>query len=161
LAQDFASFAVSTVGQLALEPNGFVSQEIESRQVRLPADVPAEYAQFTHGARRLSLNFRFAEGVFDLDNKAKRDVQRLSAFLAKPENRRRKVMLFGFADSHEIMPIRSLLLSVDRADTVAEVLIRHGLRPYRVRGYGSDVEVASNESDAGRYRNRRVEVWIE
>jgi len=161
MAQDFASFVVSTVGQLALEPNGFISQEIESRIVALPANVPEEYAQFTHGARRLSINFRFDKGMVELDNKAKRDVKRLAAFLAKPENAHRKLMLFGFADSHESLPIKSLVLSVERADAVAEMLMMNDLKPYRVRGYGSSLEVASNESEAGRHRNRRVEVWIQ
>jgi len=161
VAQEFARFAVSTVGQLALEPNGFISQEIEARHLPPPADAPQEYAQFVRNAHRLSLNFRFEKGVFDLDNKAKRDMQRLAAYFAKPENLHRKLLLFGFADSHESIPMRSLVLSVDRADTVADMLIRNGLRPYRVRGYGSAVEVASNNSDSGRHRNRRVEVWVQ
>ncbi len=161
LAQDFARFAVSAAGQLTLAPLGFISQEIEARPVAHADEVPQEYKQFTDGAQRLSLNFRFEQGVYELDNKAKRDMARLAAYLAKPENARRKLLLFGFADSHERLPIRSLVLSVDRADAVAELLLMNGLKPYRVRGYGASVAVASNESDAGRHRNRRVEVWLQ
>ncbi|HEY0720929.1 MAG TPA: phosphate ABC transporter substrate-binding/OmpA family protein [Gammaproteobacteria bacterium] len=161
LAQDFASFAVSIEGQRALEPHGFVSQEIEARPVAHESEVPQEYARFTHGAQRLSLNFRFEPGVYELDNKAKRDLMRLAAYLARPENARRKLLLFGFADSHELLPIRSLVLSVDRADAVAEWLLMQGVEPYHVRGYGDAVAVASNDSDSGRHRNRRVEVWLQ
>jgi phosphate transport system substrate-binding protein len=161
LAQDFARFAVTAEGQSTLAPLGFVSQEIEARAVAHGGDVPAEYAGFTQGARRLSLNFRFDQGVFELDNKAKRDMGRLTAWLARPENARRKLLLFGFSDPHEALPIKSIVLSVDRADAVAELLIMNGLRPYRVRGYGASVTVASNESENGRHRNRRVEVWVQ
>ncbi|HEY0634291.1 MAG TPA: phosphate ABC transporter substrate-binding/OmpA family protein [Gammaproteobacteria bacterium] len=161
LAQDFARFAVSAAGQQALAPLGFISQEIEARQVAHGSEVPQEYAQFTYGAQRLSLNFRFDQGVFELDNKAKRDLERLTAYLTRPENARRKLLLFGFADPHERLPIKSLVLSVDRADAVAELLLMNGLKPYRVRGYGASVAVASNESELGRHRNRRVEVWLQ
>lgn len=161
MAHDFAQFAVSTEGQLALAPLGFISQEIEARDVAHSNGVPEEYAHFTSGARRLSLNFRFDQGVFELDNKAKRDMARLTAWLARPENAKRKLLLFGFADPHESLPIKSIVLSVDRADAVAELLIMNGLRPFRVRGYGSSVAVASNESASGRHRNRRVEVWVQ
>lgn len=161
VAQDFARFAVSASGQAALPPLGFISQEIEARAVAHGGEVPEEYARFTSGARRLSLNFRFDQGVFELDNKAKRDMDRLVAFLDRPENAARKLLLFGFADPHEALPIKSLALSVDRADAVAEILIMNGVSPLRVRGYGDAVAVASNASDSGRKRNRRVEVWVQ
>lgn len=161
LAQAFARFAVSHEGQQTLAEAGFISQEIDSRSVAHGSEAPAEYAQLTGGARRLSLNFRFDNGSARLDNKAKRDVARLAAYFARPENARRKLLLFGFADSHESLPIRSLVLSVSRADAVADLLIDGKLKPYRVRGYGNSVAVASNDSASGRYRNRRVEVWVQ
>jgi outer membrane protein OmpA-like peptidoglycan-associated protein len=45
---------------------------------------------------------------------------------------------------------------------VASVLISGGVIRQRVfvRGYGEDRPVASNASDDGRARNRRVEVYI-
>jgi outer membrane protein OmpA-like peptidoglycan-associated protein len=58
------------------------------------------------------------------------------------------------------MPIVSLQLSTERADNVADLLSRQGLHPTKVRGYGNAVPVASNENEAGRAKNRRVEVWV-
>jgi phosphate transport system substrate-binding protein len=70
-------------------------------------------------------------------------------------------MLFGFADSSESLPIKALQLSVSRADRVADLLANEGMSAMRVRGYGSAVPVASNATEAGRHKNRRVEVWVQ
>ncbi|HPE35754.1 MAG TPA: OmpA family protein [Spirochaetales bacterium] len=56
-----------------------------------------------------------------------------------------------------------LQLSVERAKTVAELLIALGARTpeeVTVAGYGADRPVASNTTEAGRSRNRRVEITI-
>jgi outer membrane protein OmpA-like peptidoglycan-associated protein len=53
-------------------------------------------------------------------------------------------------------------LSVRRADAAAEFLISQGVRRTRVGtgGLGEEEPVASNETEAGRQQNRRVEVAI-
>lgn len=54
-------------------------------------------------------------------------------------------------------------LSEQRARSVADALIARGVSESRVRtrGFGEDRPIASNSSDEGRRRNRRVEVVIE
>ena len=126
----------------------------------LDKSAPEEYRKLTAAAKRLSLNFRFLPGTTKLDNKAQRDVQRLKEFMGMSDNNKKELMMFGFADSNESMPIVSLQLSTDRADAVADLLVHEGLRPGKVRGYGNAVPVASNETEAGRAKNRRVEVWV-
>lgn len=112
------------------------------------------------GSQRLSLNFRFNKGKTSLDNKALRDVQRLVDFMQRPENKQRKVMLFGFAESSESLPVFSLDLSTYRVDWVSHLLIQNGIDPVRVRAYGDAIPVTSNEDPGGRHKNRRVEVWL-
>ncbi len=53
-------------------------------------------------------------------------------------------------------------LSVDRADAAAEYLISQGVRRSRVGtgGLGEEEPVAPNDTEAGRSRNRRVEIAI-
>lgn len=53
-------------------------------------------------------------------------------------------------------------LSEERAESVSHFLARQGVRSSRfsVIGYGEGQPVASNESEAGRQKNRRVEVAI-
>lgn len=54
----------------------------------------------------------------------------------------------------------NLALSQRRAETVRAYLISQGLSPDRLvaRGYGKTLPVADNDTDAGRARNRRVEL---
>ena len=54
-------------------------------------------------------------------------------------------------------------LSEDRARAVADQLVRDGIdhRAIATRGFGESRPIASNKSESGRQRNRRVEVVIE
>ena len=53
-------------------------------------------------------------------------------------------------------------LSLNRAKAVADYLIQKGIDPVRlsVKGYGAALPVASNDTDAGRQTNRRIEFRI-
>ena len=139
--------------------SGFVSQEIISGSLSAAVEHP-EYNSLISGAERLSLNFRFHQGSALLDNKARYDIKRLTAYMAKQDNRKRELILIGFSDSNEAIPMQSLGLSVQRADSIADVLLGLGVAPRKVRGYGPAVTVASNENSRGREKNRRVEVWL-
>jgi phosphate transport system substrate-binding protein len=158
LAKAFVEFAVSDAGQKVVERIGFVSQMVMAGD-DIHDHGPEDYIALTSGAKRLSLNFRFVPGTPTLDIKAQQDLERLKQYLSE-RGERKELMLFGFSDSNEAMPIVSLQLSTDRADVVADLLVKQGVRPGKVRGFGSELPVASNENDIGRNRNRRVEVWV-
>lgn len=53
-------------------------------------------------------------------------------------------------------------LSERRAQAVANYLIQRGVNPARIatRGYGESSPIASNETEAGRQQNRRVEIKV-
>lgn len=160
-ARQFANYAVSAAGQQVVSKVGFISQNLMEVKYALPSHVPDEYRDLAKDAKRLSVNFRFVEGSITLDSKAMRDVKRLATFLKQQQNRGRRLMLFGFSDSHESLPMYSLVLSMDRADSVADALEKYNIGVQRSRGYGSDLPVASNDNQSGRFKNRRVEVWVE
>lgn len=159
-AREFAEFTASSAGQAVVGQLGFVSQQIVAGDPEVGADAPAEYLDLTREAKRLSLNFRFRAGSIDPDNKALADIPRLVEYMKREENRGRELMLYGFADRHERIPLHSLELSIQRADRVADLLIENGLSATRVRGFGSAVPVASDDTPEGRFKNRRVEVWV-
>lgn len=74
----------------------------------------------------------------------------------------RKISVEGHTDAVGTVEYNQRL-SEDRARTVANGLITSGLPRRRVttRGYGESQPIASNRTDSGRARNRRVEVIIE
>lgn len=160
LAVDFIEFAVAEAGQRVVEEVGYVSQNLIALEAPRRADAGHDYLELTKGALRLPLNFRFGSGATLLDSKAMRDLDRLAAFMRAQSHRGWQLVLIGFADAAETFPFLAEALSTDRADHVAEMLIRRGVSPHRVRGLGGVAPVASNDDEAGRERNRRVEVWV-
>lgn len=160
LAENFIAFTVSEQGQQVVERAGFVSQDVRAYDSQPPETASPAYVDNTHDAQRLSLNFRFGSGSAYLDGKALRDVGRLVEYMGRPENGGMQLRLLGFADTVESIPLQALKTSSDRADTIAEALARKGVPVYRVRGFGGSAPVASDATAHGRYRNRRVEVWV-
>ena len=74
-----------------------------------------------------------------------------------------RVRIVGFTDSVG-EDSSNLELSVRRAEAVRDYLVRnHGLLPERLLagGMGEAEPVASNDTEAGRRSNRRVEIYIE
>ncbi len=159
--KSFIDYSLSQKGQNIVEKTGFISQNPRSQIVELHSDFPQEYLDFTKKSERLSMNFRFQKGSTTLDNKAMRDIQRLVTFISKPENKTKKVMIFGFSESNEALPDFALDLSIYRVDWVSNLLVKNGIDPVRVRGYGDAIPIASNEDAGGRHKNRRVEVWLQ
>lgn len=158
--RDFIEFAQGPIGQALAERVGFIGQQLRAEPVAVHPGMPEEYRLLTEGARRVSVNFRFGSGMTYLDGKALRDLRRLVDFLRSDALRGHDVALIGFSDAKEVSPIDAILLSNDRADYIAQQLNRAGVPVRRVRGMVDASPVASNEDEAGRSRNRRVEVWV-
>lgn len=102
--------------------------------------------------------------LFDFDKATlkpggERAVNNLYQFLKEyPE---RRVMIEGFTDN--VGPADyNKELSKRRANSVRKALMDKGIRSMRIqiRGYGEQYPVASNNTEAGRQQNRRVEVII-
>ena len=161
LARRLADFAVSEEGQRVVTPTGFVGQtpEADPGAAAAAADVPAEYRRLSAGAQRLAVNLRFRPGADRLDNKALRDVGRITRLLERGGASSRQLMLLGFSDDRGDR-CTNVALSLQRARAVAAELSTYGVRPAVVQGYGPAAAVASNDTEAGRERNRRVEVWV-
>jgi phosphate transport system substrate-binding protein len=100
---------------------------------------------------------RFRSASDEPDSRADRDLDRVVTFLR--EHRASKLLLLGFADALGD-PAVTQKLSLARAHTIERQLEMRGVHAVTVAGFGSELPVASNASDVGRVRNRRVEVWI-
>jgi phosphate transport system substrate-binding protein len=157
--RQFVEFAISRKGQDVVGASGFVAQNVAQVEQTVSESAPAEYKWLTRDANRLSLNFRFQSGQTSLDNKATVDLDRVVSLIADLNIPEDKIMLFGFSDSTGA-PAANQELSLSRAQVVERQLTLRGMKPSIVRGFGSGLPVASNDSEDGQARNRRVEIWI-
>lgn len=90
---------------------------------------------------------------------AYRTIETLASFLKKyPE---RSVLIEGYTDSIGSSAY-NLELSQRRADAVRIALLKKGIENGRIiaKGYGKDYPVATNDTEAGRQQNRRVEIVV-
>jgi SH3 domain-containing YSC84-like protein 1 len=102
-------------------------------------------------------NVHFATGKADITPDSETALAK--AAQAIKDNPDWKVRVEGFTDSSGNKE-SNLKLSQERADAVVNWLIDHGVDRTRLtaKGYGENKPVASNETDAGRRKNRRVEL---
>ncbi|HET8848752.1 MAG TPA: OmpA family protein, partial [Marinobacter sp.] len=155
-AEAFIEFALSPEGQALVAESGFISQNPIAVEPELDDSVPDTFRNLTANYRRLTVNFRFAEGRTKLDNKAMRDLLRVRHYLEREGKTADDVMLIGFADaqSHEL---RAQMISELRALSVRKALNDVGVLDAAYTGYGHYMPV----SGAGSPRNGRVEVWVQ
>ncbi|SDS29445.1 substrate-binding domain-containing protein [Pseudomonas oryzae] len=159
-AQALVRFVHSPSGQEIVARSGFISQTVKAMQVAANGDMPPAYHELASHAQRLAVNFRFAEGSAELDSKALRDVRRVVSYLKDNNKMMSQVVLVGFGDPRNNDRDRTELLSKLRAMAVQRELVKSGVLLRSITGLGDAMPVASNDSEAGRKKNRRVEVWV-
>ncbi|REL30955.1 phosphate ABC transporter substrate-binding/OmpA family protein [Thalassotalea euphylliae] len=157
IVKDFAQFAIGKEGQELVDQVGLISQNIRLQKVYPSQGAPRSYNNYTNRGQRLSLNFRFNQGNGDLDNKGQRDLLRLIDFIE--QNPGRRIVLMGFSDSSGAQA-SNRQLSYRRTKAVEKELVARGIAVMAVEAYGELLPVANNNTNAGRERNRRVEVWV-
>jgi phosphate transport system substrate-binding protein len=121
-----------------------------------------QFADVAAQAERLSITYRFALGSEELDTKARQDIQRLARYLQKNPTPP-QVLLAGFTDDIGSASA-NLELARKRADAVRRELVALGAQRYardvQVDGFGKVLPVACNDTELGRQKNRRVEVFL-
>lgn len=101
----------------------------------------------------------FAPGQSRLRAEARANLQRVIDFVAAHPGR--PVRIEGHTDATGGANFNQVL-SQQRAESVRQALIEEGVDAARLtaRGYGEDRPIAANDSEAGRARNRRVEIVV-
>ncbi len=156
---DFADYVVSPAGQEIVKRIGLGAQIPEALAIKPPQGAPSEYVDFSNIARRMNFDFRFHQGTNELDNKAFADLNRFAAYMQKEGIDSKRVALLGFADNVGAEPT-NLGLAQSRAEMVATKLAGLGINPAIIKAYGDKMPVGANAYEAGRIKNRRVEIWV-
>jgi phosphate transport system substrate-binding protein len=115
------------------------------------------YLDETKNKKRLSLNFRFHPNSIELDNRARRDLDRMVSFLK--DQSIEGISLIGFADNLGAYQYNTKLAK-DRAMVVRNELNSRGIPITSTISASEEIPVASNFHKNGREKNRRVEVWL-
>ena len=108
-----------------------------------------------------NVNFRFDSAELTLEGRDR--VDQIASIL-KREATNRRIAVEGHASRESAaQEAYNQQLSERRADTVAAALARDGVSSSQItsRGLGTRSPIASNDNEAGRQQNRRVEVIIE
>jgi phosphate transport system substrate-binding protein len=179
-ATGLIEFALSPPADFRIEELGFVNRGITSAPYEdfhdlvanalaaAPEDFDIELMrqlQKDLGAgKRLSVTVRFEKGSERPDADSLQALGRVAAYLTQEKLGGRKLILAGFSDTSGDFD-RNRDLSYQRAAGVREALLPSLgtlMKPEDVeaRGYGELMPIACNDSDAGRERNRRVEIWL-
>lgn len=165
LSRDFVEFCLGQDGQVVVNSSGFIDMGIRQFVAGIAFEeqdvqnrvVFQHYVEETRNKTRLSLNFRFLPNSIELDNRALRDLDRMVDFLKdKPME---SVSLIGFADSKGEYQYNTDL-ALARSKVVWNELKSRGIPITSVISASEEMPVASNLTDSGRQKNRRVEVWI-
>jgi outer membrane protein OmpA-like peptidoglycan-associated protein len=158
----FVEFMTSDPGQKRIAEAGFVDLRLRHREEAVDPVVLATLGEALGmsgitRASRYSTNLRFGLNASALDIKAQADIGRLARALAQdfPTG---KVVILGFTDSTGASDYNHGL-SVKRAEHIATTLMTFDI-PATAAGLGQQLPVDSNDTETGRSRNRRAEVWV-
>ncbi|HTD28020.1 MAG TPA: OmpA family protein, partial [Xanthomonadaceae bacterium] len=122
------------------------------------------YSSFIAKAHRISTTLHFSSsGQSDIfDSRARQDMDRMVALLHGAGGMQQKnVLLVGFANPDPQTPIQAIQLSNQRADSVSSEMTTLGIKVVQARGFGSSKILATPDQADARYRNERVEVWVQ
>jgi phosphate transport system substrate-binding protein len=183
VARDLLRFSLSDVAQSIIKQAGFVEQSVELQPVAqhqswlqsiaaspdaflpkgkdLPPSARAQLASAAANVRRTTLTLRFERASAELDVRARQDVARFARYLTSPDVQGRRFFIVGFADSDGSWPT-NVRLSNQRAASVAQALQQANVpvQAEQLVSLSYQAPVACNETDEGRRKNRRVEIWI-
>lgn len=162
LGRSFAQYSLSRRAQQAAERAGFLAVTLRPASQAAPPDVARPYGAAVAGAERLPLSLRFnpASLTTFFDSRSFNDLDRVVAYLKLPQNRDRHATIVGFANQDGSNRLITTVRSNERADAVAEYLVKQGIPVQRSVGVGAMRALSGGEGEAARFRNERVEVWV-
>jgi outer membrane protein OmpA-like peptidoglycan-associated protein len=162
-ALSLVKFVTSNDGQTIVAERGFVDLRLrpppeEQVSLEILAALGAALGvDRVSSAIRLPINFRFEVGEAALDLKAQADLERLPRFVAD-SYATHKVVILGFTDSSGPAELHTPL-SKKRAEAVS-IELRRSKVDTRSGGLGPAFPVDTNDTPAGKEKNRRAEVWV-
>lgn len=126
-------------------------------QTGKPLEVPMQ--KIADGQVIVLNNVFFDTDKYNLKEESRAELNKLANFMeANPKIR---IEIGGHTDNQG-NAAHNQALSENRAKSVRDYLVKHGVDPQRLsaKGYGQESPVASNDSAEGRAKNRRTEIKV-
>jgi outer membrane protein OmpA-like peptidoglycan-associated protein len=153
---------ISKGGQfIKVTANDYLEKILTIEEVKNMKMARVELVKIGFGNSILLDNLAFVRGTADLEGEqSKANLLQLADFLL--QNPILKIRINGHTDNIGD-PVLNKSLSLQRAATVRRFLIEQGIDPDHLRtsGWGGTRPIASNDTEEGRAKNRRVEIQIE
>lgn len=143
---------------------GGIGYYMDRQAAQLRKELRGTGVQVTRQGNNITLvmpgNITFAYNSYQL-NPQFRDVLNSVGKVVK-HYEKTVLLCAGYTDSTGSAQYNQLL-SMQRAQSVADYLVGQGVNPQRLikHGFGEKHPIASNDTDAGRQQNRRVELTLE
>ena len=168
-----AGVAVAALLSACVPENQYARLEQEYNQLNqtLSGQIAHDNVRITRmqGALRVAVDNQllFPSGGWEMSNEAKQLIASIAPILVPIQQT--QIQVTGYTDNTPIGPeLRARgvetnqQLSVKRAQNVADFLLSQGVRPnlVSVQGFGDADPVAPNDTEAGRAKNRRVELVL-
>ncbi|PPQ27864.1 OmpA family protein [Rhodopila globiformis] len=147
------------------------NQQLQSQVTQQQQQIATQQQQISRlqGAIKYTVNsdLLFPSGGYHMSAAGKRIIAKLAQRLASTQEN--KLVVNGYTDNAPIGPrlkqegiTSNEELSQKRAEDVMQFLISQGVKPDMVsaKGWGEASPVASNDTAAGRAKNRRVEITL-
>jgi len=148
-----------------------LDNEYNQLNARLSGQIANDQVHITHlqGAIKVAVNSEllFPSGGWQMPQDAQNLIASIAPILVPIQQT--QIIVTGYTDNVPIGPELAAQgiqtnqeLSLRRAQNVADFLIAQGVKPnlVSVRGLGDADPVASNDTEAGRAKNRRVELTL-
>ncbi|MDE7397348.1 MAG: OmpA family protein [Muribaculum sp.] len=143
-----------------------IGHKMDKQQKQLEQSLPDATVEETtdaNGLQAIKVTFQggilFKTGSSTLSTQAKQDLNNFAVSLQ--QNPDTDVQILGFTDNTGSFEVNSRVATA-RADAVLSYLVNAGVSPTRLTAKGIPMAdyIASNDTEAGRAQNRRVEIYI-
>ncbi len=139
----------------------FFGKDLDMKQLDVSPEIRMDVKldSIRMGAKVILNLIFFDTGKWDLKIESNPELMRLLNFLNL--NSKVKIEISGHTDDTGVDATKTEL-SLKRAEQVRNWMLKKGISGYRmtVKGFGMQQPLASNESEEGRAKNRRVEVMV-
>jgi serine/threonine protein kinase/outer membrane protein OmpA-like peptidoglycan-associated protein len=162
----FITFIQSNKGQELVKQCGYVDCTIKALGSRrelwqkpINKAVFNKLVKITRQTQKLSMNFYFKSNDYQLIPESSKKLKQLISWLGRKSGML-KIYVIGYSDSRGSYR-QNCLVALKRAETVAREMKISGIYVDEIVTACEEFPIASNQTETGRLKNRRVEIWVQ